>query len=79
MTSLYKQLNPPRPIPQNIRDMIFKFRGLSNPQAVAEKYIQDNPQLNSMIQAANGSPETAFRNLAKQMNIDADEFIKMFQ
>ena len=79
MTSLYRQLNPPRQIPQNVKDMIFKFKGLSNTQAIAEKYIQDNPQLSSMIQAANGNPETAFRNLAKQMNIDADEFIKMFQ
>lgn len=79
MTNLYRQLNPPRPIPQNVRDMIMKLKGFSNPQAVAEKYIKDNQQLSSMIQAANGSPETAFRNLAKQMNIDADEFIKMFQ
>jgi len=52
---------------------------LSNPQAYIQKALQDNPQLQAMIQAANGNPEQAFRNYAKELNIDANEIIKMLQ
>lgn len=79
MNSLFRQLNPPKPLPNNIKDMVMKFKGISNPQALAEKYVKENPQLASLIQAANGNPEMAFRNLAKQMNVDADEFINLMR
>lgn len=77
MSNLYKQLNPTRPLPGNIKDLISKFKSISNPQAMIEKYANENPQIKSVIQAANGNPELAFRNLAKQMNIDPDEIIKL--
>lgn len=77
MNSLFQQLNPQRQIPNNVKEMISKLKMIKNPQAVAEQYINNNPQLKSLLQAANGNPETAFRNLAKQMNVDPDEIIKM--
>ena len=77
MSNLYRQLNPTRQIPGNVKDVIAKIKGLSNPQAMIEEYANKNPQIKSLIQAANGDPERAFRNLAQQMNIDPDEIIKL--
>lgn len=77
MNNLYRQLNPVRQVPNNIKEMITKLKGIRNPQALVDQYIKENPQLNSLIQAANGNPEKAFRDFAKQYNIDADEIIKL--
>ena len=76
MNSLFQQLNPTRPLPTNDTNMIKQFKSISNPQAMLQQMLQKNPKVNSLIQAANGDPEKAFRDMAKQMNIDADEFIR---
>jgi hypothetical protein len=55
------------------------YKGLNNPQQMVNQMLEKNPQLKAMIQSANGNPEQAFRNMAKQMNIDPDEFIKMLK
>lgn len=59
--------------------MIQMYKGLNNPQQMVNQMLEKNPQLKAMIQSANGNPEQAFRNMAKQMNIDPDEFIKMLK
>ena len=79
MNQLYQQLNPKTPIPNNIRQMIQNFKMLSNPQAAVQNMLNNNPQVKSLLQAANGNPEKAFRDLARQMNVDADEFIGLFK
>lgn len=48
-----------------------------NPQAIS-KMIESNPNMQNvkkMIEDNGGDPEKAFRNAAKEMGIDADEFI----
>ena len=79
MNPLYQQLNPKTPIPNNIRQMIQNFKALRNPQTMVQNMLNNNPQVKSLLQAANGNPEKAFRDLAKQMNVDADEFIGLFK
>jgi hypothetical protein len=59
--------------------MIQILKGASNPQAMAQQMLQQNPQLKSMIQMANGNPEQAFKNLAKQMNVNPDEIMNMLK
>ena len=76
MNSLFQQLNPTRPLPANVTNMIKQFKSISNPQAMLQQVMQKNPKINSIVQAANGDPEKAFRDLAKQMNVDPDEIIK---
>ena len=76
MTSLYQQLNPQGSLPNNVMNMIRTFRNMKNPQAMLQQMLQKNPQINSLIQAANGNPEKAFRDLAKQMNVDAEQIIQ---
>lgn len=76
MTNLYQQLNPQSQLSSNITNLIKQFKTMSNPQAMIQQMLQRNPQVNSLIQAANGNPEKAFRDLAKQMNVDADQIIQ---
>ena len=52
---------------------------MSNPQTMIQQMLQRNPQVNSLIQAANGDPEKAFRDLAKHLNVDPEEIIKALQ
>lgn len=66
-------------LPNNIKSMINTFKGFTNPSAMAQKMLNENPQLQAMIQAANGNPEKAFRDFAKQMNVNADEIIEMLK
>jgi len=79
MTSLFKQLNGQNSLPNNVQQMAQMFKTITNPQKAVTEIMNKNPQIASMIQAANGNPEAAFRNLAKQMNVDADQIIKMLQ
>lgn len=80
MNSLYQQLMGTRsPQLSNIKGMIDRFKMLSNPQAYIQKAMQENPQLQAVLQAAGGNPEKAFRDMAKQMNVNADEIIQMLK
>ena len=78
MNSLYQQLTQ-RAIPASVKQMIANYKQLANPQAAAQKILNENPQLQSLIQAANGDPETACRNLAAKMNVNLDEVINMLR
>ena len=55
--------------------MIKNLKAMSNPQAMLQQMMNKNPQMSSVIQASNGNYEQAFRNLAKQMNVDVDALI----
>lgn len=80
MNSLYQQLSPTQStVPENIKQMIANFKALSNPQTAAQRMLSENPQLQSLIQAAHGDPERAFRNLAAKMNVNPDEVIGLLR
>ena len=80
MNNLFKQLNPVgNAIPNNVKQMISMFKGLNNPQAMAQQLMSKNPQLKAVIDAAGGNPEKAFRDMAKQMNVDPDEILNMIK
>ena len=80
MNKLFNQLNPlSQRLPNNIQQMVQAFKGIKNPQVYAEQALQQNPQLKSIIDAAGGNPEKAFKDMARQMNIDPNEIIKFFK
>ena len=79
MNQLYHQLNPTRPLSNNMVQMIKNFKSLKNPQAMVQQMLNQNPRVASLIQAANGNPEQAFRNLAKEMNVDPNEIINLLR
>ena len=80
MNSLFNQLNPiSKSLPNNVKQMISMYKGMSNPQAVAQKMMNENPQLASLIQAANGNPEQAFRSLANKMGVDPQQIIDLLK
>ena len=79
MNSLFQQLmgtQTKSQLPSNIRSMIQNFKMLSNPQQYVQQAVQNNPQLQSILQASNGNYEQAFRNMCKERGINADEFMK---
>lgn len=81
MSRLYQEMMGPQKlqIPANIKNMIQMFKGLKNPQALIDTAMKNNPQLKSIIDASNGDYEKAFRDMAKQMNVDPEEIIKLFK
>ena len=66
-------------LPNNVQMMVKMFKGMKNPQALIEQALNNNPQLKSVLDAANGDPEKAFRDMAKKMNINPDEVINMLK
>ena len=81
MNKLFQQLNQSRSLslPNNIRQMIQTMKAMRNPQQMANQMMNENPQLKSAIQMANGSPEQAFKNMCKQMNVNPDEIMNMLK
>ena len=59
--------------------MISSIKAFANPEMMAQKLLQENPQIQSLITAANGNPEKAFRDLAAKMNVNPDEVIEMLK
>lgn len=66
-------------LPNNVQMMIKMFKGMNNPQALIQQALNNNPQLKSVLDAANGDPEKAFRDMAKKMNVNPDEIINMLK
>ena len=81
MNKLYQQLNQKQgnSLPNNIRQMISRLKTMSNPQAVAQQMLNQNPQLQTAIKMANGNPEQAFKTMCKQMNVNPDEIMNMLK
>lgn len=82
MNSLYNQLNARTLSPnslQQIKNMMSVFKNSSNPQALIQNMLQQNPQIRTLIQQSGGDPKTAFYNLAKQRGINPDEILGMFK
>lgn len=55
------------------------FKGVSNPQAMAQQMLSQNPQLQTAIKMAGGNPEQVFKALAKQMNVNPDDIMNMLK
>ena len=79
MNSLFRQLNPTRPLPSNIKQIAQMLKGISNPQQMITKAINENPQLKAVLEASNGDYEKAFRDMAKQMNVNPDDIINLLK
>jgi len=79
MNSLFQQLNPARPLPNNLKQMASMIKGMNNPQMMLSDLAAKNPQLQSVLQMANGNYEVAFNNLAKQMNVNPEEIINLLK
>lgn len=83
MNRLFQQLNGTTQrslsLPNNIKQMISNFKAIRNPQAVAQKMLSENPQLQQAVNMANGNPEQAFKTMCKQYNVDPNEIMKMLK
>lgn len=58
------------------------IKSASNPQAMLNQMLQNNPnykKIQELGQQYNGDYEKAFRDTAKTMGVDPDEFINNFK
>ena len=80
MSNLYQQLNPlSQRLPNNIKQMIQNFKMVTNPQAMVQEALKNNPQLKALLEASNGNAEQAFKSMAKQMNVDPNEILSLLK
>ena len=81
MNKLYQQLNQGQrnSLPNNIRQLISRFKMINNPQSVAQQMLNQNPQLQNIIKMASGNPEQAFKSMCKQYNVNPEEIMNMLK
>lgn len=86
MNSLYQQLNQ-QSLQNNgqlgqIKNMLNMLRNSSNPNAMLQSMINQNPQMKqvmNLINESGGDPKTAFYNKAKQMGVNPDDILNMLK
>lgn len=80
MTSLYQQLNQNTACSNS--NLIQALRNSKNPQALLQSMAQQNPQVRhvlQLVQQSGGNPQSAFYNLAKQMNVDPNSILNQLR
>ena len=66
----------------NIRNMMNMVQSSSNPQAMLNNLVSQNPQMQNVMNLVNqygGDPRSAFFNLAKAKGIDPNQIINMLR
>ena len=67
---------------QQIKQAWATIKNLGNPQAMMEHVLKNNPkgaEINRLLQEANGNPEKAFRDKAKEMGVNPDEILDLLK
>ena len=65
-----------------VRQMFNQIRMASNPQAMMNQLLQNNPKMkevNNMIQQAGGDPKKAFYQKAQEMGVDPNEILNQLR
>lgn len=63
-------------------NMAKMIKNANNPEAMFNEIVKQNPNINnvmSVVKKYGNNPKEAYYNLAKQMGVDPDEFLKQFQ
>lgn len=61
------------------RQMAQTIKSCSNPQAMVNQMLAQNPQVNQIIQQYGGDPKTAFYKYAEANGIDPNEVLQMMK
>lgn len=51
----------------------------SNPNAMVQRLLSQNPQVQQLIQQAGGDPQKAFYTLAQQMGVDPEQILSQLR
>ena len=76
MNKLFNQLNKSQP--KNL-SLLNRLKAIKNPQAVLQKMIEQNPQIQVALNMSNGNMEQAFYALAKQKGVDPNEILSQLK
>jgi hypothetical protein len=72
-------------IPSNlgqIRNLMNIVKNASNPQAMIQSMVQNNPQMKQVMDFVNqsgGNPREAFYKMAKEKGVNPDEILAMLK
>lgn len=59
----------------NIKQIIRMMKSFGNPNLLIQNAMSQNPELKSVVDAANGDYKKAFFNLAEKKGVDPNEII----
>lgn len=62
-----------------IKELYNKFINSANPNYIIQQMLTQNPEVNTLLQQANGDPRQAFYNLAQQRGINPNDILGMFK
>ena len=62
-----------------IKELYNKFINSANPNYIIQQMLTQNPEVNILLQQANGDPRQAFYNLAQQRGINPNDILGMFK
>ena len=62
-----------------IKELYNKFINSANPNYIIQKILTQNPEVNTLLQQANGDPRQAFYSLAQQRGINPNDILGMFK
>lgn len=65
-----------KPLNNNLINMV---RNSSNPQALLNNLVAQNPQVANLINQYGGDPKAAFYGLAQQRGIDPNQILNMIK
>ena len=61
------------------KQMAQMFKTTSNPNALINQMVRNNPQVNQIINQYGGDPKTAFYKYAEANGIDPNEILNMLK
>lgn len=62
-----------------IKELYNEFINSANPNYIIQQMLAQNPEINTLLQQANGDPRQAFYNLAQQRGINPNDILGMFK
>ena len=62
-----------------IKELYNKFINSANPNYIIQQMLTQNPEVNTLLQQANGDSRQAFYNLAQQRGINPNDILGMFK
>lgn len=64
---------------EQIKNTISMMKNAGNPQALAEKMLNQNPQVKNFLAQNNNDPRQAFYSMANQMGVNPDDVLSMLK
>ena len=62
-----------------VKQAMSMAQAAANPNAMVQRLLSQNPQVQQLIQQAGGDPKKAFYTLAQQMGVDPEQILSQLR